>query len=472
MLLPPKFATPFAAAATPGTGVRPIPAVAPSQPGAASFATGFPPLNFTPVAAGGIPPFGQDMNGILNQITTWDQWQQAGGPIAYDAAFATSIGGYPRGALLTSTTGHAWFESLVDGNTADPNAVNPVNWRIAFSVWSATTLLATGSANAQSLTLSPVPVSMVQLTGIPINFWSQGTNTGPVTINVNALGASPVQQPNGAPLGAGALVAGASHTIRWTGSVFHLTSHTAVFTDTGLGGVTVSGVNNVQGATLALLGPGATTPNKFIRAVSGLLQVINSAFSTVLMTLTDAGSLTVPGTVTAAQLTSTANADVTGALTANTIDSANFVISGGAMNAGTTMTAQTGMNSVNGNIFAQNGHLQASAGARGTGNVTFGVTLRDFVSNNVAPGYLILPDNTIIQWGAVNYTLNNTLQFFNYPTAFPSVAFTTVSNWGSRTPLAGTTLGSQPETNSQFSICITGNASGQTPGIWYIATGR
>ena len=63
------------------------------QDGAASFADGFPPLNFAPVASGGVPPFGQDMNGILNQITAWTRWQAAGGPIRYDVSFAVAVGG-------------------------------------------------------------------------------------------------------------------------------------------------------------------------------------------------------------------------------------------------------------------------------------------------------------------------------------------------------------------------------------------
>ena len=49
------------------------------NPGFASLNDGFPPLTMTPIAAGGVPPFGQDMNGILNQITEVLQWQQAGG---------------------------------------------------------------------------------------------------------------------------------------------------------------------------------------------------------------------------------------------------------------------------------------------------------------------------------------------------------------------------------------------------------
>jgi len=91
-------------------------------PGRASLTTGFPPLTLTPRAAGGIPPFGQDMNGILYAATAWNRWQAAGGPVSYDAAFATAIGGYPKGAVLASSTadGREWL-CLTDGNTANPD---------------------------------------------------------------------------------------------------------------------------------------------------------------------------------------------------------------------------------------------------------------------------------------------------------------------------------------------------------------
>lgn len=93
-------------------------------PGAASFTDGFPPLNFSPVGSGGIPPFGQDVNGILRAITAWQQWVQAGdAAITYDSAFSSSIGGYPAGAFLASTTyaGGFWV-SIVDNNTTNPDA--------------------------------------------------------------------------------------------------------------------------------------------------------------------------------------------------------------------------------------------------------------------------------------------------------------------------------------------------------------
>jgi hypothetical protein len=107
-----------------GSYIRAIPQLSQISitPGAASFTDGFPPLNFLPVGSGGVPPFGQDMNGILNIISLWNRWQQAGGSVPYDATFQATIGGYPQGAVVASTVtlGLRWF-SLVDNNTTNPD---------------------------------------------------------------------------------------------------------------------------------------------------------------------------------------------------------------------------------------------------------------------------------------------------------------------------------------------------------------
>ncbi|MFL9904287.1 hypothetical protein PQR71_40220 [Paraburkholderia fungorum] len=79
-------------------------------------------MTFIPEGSGGVPPFGQDMNGILNQISAWIQWVNAGGPVSYDATFSAAIGGYPKGAWLTSEAGGSWWVSTVDNNTTDPDA--------------------------------------------------------------------------------------------------------------------------------------------------------------------------------------------------------------------------------------------------------------------------------------------------------------------------------------------------------------
>jgi hypothetical protein len=121
--IPARFTIPWAKNAA-GAYIRTVPVASQIgiQDGAASFNDGFVPDNFTPVAAGGVPPFGQDFNGALNVITTWDQWYQAGGAIGFDATFAAAIGGYPAGAVLNSNVlpGAQWY-SFVDGNLTNPD---------------------------------------------------------------------------------------------------------------------------------------------------------------------------------------------------------------------------------------------------------------------------------------------------------------------------------------------------------------
>ena len=90
--------------------------------GAASLVDGFPPLTRTPLAAGGVPPSGEDMNGILFEISAIVRWANAGGGYPYDAAFAndTNIGGYPKGARVLRSDGQGYWFNTVDNNTTNP----------------------------------------------------------------------------------------------------------------------------------------------------------------------------------------------------------------------------------------------------------------------------------------------------------------------------------------------------------------
>lgn len=123
--IPAKFVKPFAYAAG-GGYIRAIPETT-VDPGAASLAQGFPPLTFQPVASGGQPPDGRDFNGLLNQATAWAWWVAAGGPIFYDAGFVAENGGYPRYAVLASTTPGGFWQSTVDNNTTNPDS-GGANW--------------------------------------------------------------------------------------------------------------------------------------------------------------------------------------------------------------------------------------------------------------------------------------------------------------------------------------------------------
>lgn len=131
--LPAKIEIPFGNGAG-GAYIRPIPV--PSQigsnPGAASFTDGFPPLTFTPVTGGGQFVNGEDINGILNHVTSWTRWVAAGGAVPFDPVFAAKIGGYPQYARVPShvTPGVIWINA-VDGNMTDPDGGSPVGWNTA-----------------------------------------------------------------------------------------------------------------------------------------------------------------------------------------------------------------------------------------------------------------------------------------------------------------------------------------------------
>lgn len=127
--IPDKFPIPFAGPVT-APFIRPIPESSQIgiDDGAASLETGFPPLCFSPLASGGVPPQGRDFNGIFKQITQWSQWQAACGPVQFDAVFSAAIGGYPEGAIVESVIqAGLFYRSTADDNTSDPDASGP-NW--------------------------------------------------------------------------------------------------------------------------------------------------------------------------------------------------------------------------------------------------------------------------------------------------------------------------------------------------------
>ena len=64
-------------------------------------------------------------------------------------------------------------------------------------------------------------------------------------------------------------------------------------------GLTVTGINDGNGAELLLQGNGSN-PNKTLRANSGSFQVINNVYSQALLTLTDSGNLSIYGSINGA----------------------------------------------------------------------------------------------------------------------------------------------------------------------------
>lgn len=105
----------------------PVPSQIAITPGRASWTDGFPPVTRIPVAAGGVPPFGEDMNGALNQLSYTAQYQQALSGYPYSAALSTALGGYPNSALVQTSDGNGFWMSTVNGNTNAPET-NATGW--------------------------------------------------------------------------------------------------------------------------------------------------------------------------------------------------------------------------------------------------------------------------------------------------------------------------------------------------------
>jgi len=155
-------------------------------PGAASFTDGFPPLNFLDPAAGGVPPSGQDMNGILNAITSHTAFQGEGGQYRFDAALSTALGGYPVGVVLQSDDGLNSYVNVLASNTTNFNST-PASIGISWLPWA-------GTANTTLLTKSVAGSSNVTLTAV-----EAASNiiilTGAITANINViLPASPARK--------------------------------------------------------------------------------------------------------------------------------------------------------------------------------------------------------------------------------------------------------------------------------------
>jgi hypothetical protein len=114
---PGKIITPWAESGLKNT----IPPAANPATGRAGFDQGFSAINMTAKEAGGIPPFGQDFNGIFYEVTKILRYMQAGGQPTFSPAMAAAINGYPSGAMVLGNDGLTLWQSQIDSNMQDPN---------------------------------------------------------------------------------------------------------------------------------------------------------------------------------------------------------------------------------------------------------------------------------------------------------------------------------------------------------------
>lgn len=274
---PAKFSIPWGNSATGGFINYPIPTPSqiPFTACLASLTDGFPPKTMQSVASGGCAPFGQDINGILKQITQWNQQTGMGAAPAWDSSFESSIGGYPEGAILSQASNPSclWISST-DNNSSDPDT-GGANWTGVCPGGGAGGT-STGSANAQ--VIAATPFSLVS--GATVCWTAGFTNTSSLQINVNSGGLTNVLQRTQG--GLTALVGGEVHIssiycATYDGTQYELNNFA---TDASL-------VNQDQ----ALSGGANVTGNNLGTVTSGTVTI--DCGKSPLQYLTDGGTFTI-----------------------------------------------------------------------------------------------------------------------------------------------------------------------------------
>jgi len=205
--IPTKIPVPFGYAASVGEITTPIPTA--SQIGVvngrASLHDGFPPNTFLPLSTGGVPPFGADFNGILNEITSITQWQQAGGFFPYDSTFSTAISGYPVGAVIQAANYQGFWLNTTNGNTTNPDTGGAGWTSLAFEGLQAITVTTANVTVTQLQSAYPVLIISGALTGarsliLPavVGQWIiQNNTTGAFTLTVKTASGTGVTATQG-----------------------------------------------------------------------------------------------------------------------------------------------------------------------------------------------------------------------------------------------------------------------------------
>ncbi|MEW4516603.1 phage tail protein [Proteus vulgaris] len=103
----------------------------------ATWDQGFGQITMLPVSAGGLPPKGQDFNGILNQMCETIVHISKGGVFKFSADYATAINGYPKGAILQSEDEEKYYQSIIDNNKVNFNTASQdqikTSWKLVMT---------------------------------------------------------------------------------------------------------------------------------------------------------------------------------------------------------------------------------------------------------------------------------------------------------------------------------------------------
>ena len=175
----------------------------------ASYQKGFPPVTMTPLVAGGLPPQGMDMNGILFALSSSVGFMQSGGLPTFNADFASTIGGYPLGAVLQSNDGASAYVSTIANNTTDFNE-SPESIGTSWLPWAgdaakgSSLYIAVGEGTSDAITATFDPAITELTNGLVVFVRALASNsTTTPTFNPDGLGAATITKGTYQPLAVG-----------------------------------------------------------------------------------------------------------------------------------------------------------------------------------------------------------------------------------------------------------------------------
>ena len=175
----------------------------------ASYQKGFPPVTMTPLVAGGLPPQGMDMNGILFALSSSIGFAQSGGLPTFNADFASTIGGYPLGAVLQSNDGASAYVSTIANNTTDFNS-SPESIGTSWLPWAgdaakgSSLYIAVGEGTSDAITATFDPAITELTNGLVVFVRALASNaTTTPTFNPDGLGATTITKGTYQPLAVG-----------------------------------------------------------------------------------------------------------------------------------------------------------------------------------------------------------------------------------------------------------------------------
>lgn len=418
---PGKLTLPFA-----NSGARnsiPVASQILTTPGAASLTDGFPPLTRTPIVAGGVPPSGLDMNGILYELSALLNWLNSGGGFVYDAVFATdgNVNGYPKGARVLRADGLGYWLNTVDGNEIDPESVTVGQSAAAGWVPDLTNGIAAVTMTNANVTLTPaqygkpvIVISGVMTANVSLIFpniagqWAVVNKcTGNFMVNLKTAAGAYVQLQNGrsASIYCDGTDVGMVDNDKTDlqSAAFNVLTADTVLTPTYIG-QTVQVSNNLVPVLLTLPLTSSSKPGKRI-------EFINTS--------------NYPVTV------SPQGADVL-----SRINAAN--VSGIVLQTGDTLT-----------LICQSSGLWLAVG----GTTEFSV-LSTFLASVGTSGWQKLPSGLIIQWGVTSIAVaanTSTADNWTFPITFPNACL-----YAEATP--GNNIGSSRTTESFTTTACNGFA--------------